>query len=493
MPSRFLRTLQPLSRILPEAKEPGREVSFKEKLLWTFLCLIIYLIMSNVPLYGVAVSQETDYFYWMRVIMASSKGTLTELGIGPIVTSGLIMQLLAGSKIINVDMSDPIDRGQFTGAQKVITMILTTFQAIIYITGGAFGQELGVANGIWVFVQLFSATIIIMLLDEILQRGWGMGSGVSLFIAAGVAGQIVWNAFSMFPVSQPPDGDGMARGAIVCFFQTLFDPNSSITWYETFIRQAGSPGMIGVLTTILIFGAVMYVESMRIEIPLSYAGYRGMRGKYPMKLMYVSNIPVILAQAGYSTFLYFAQIVAGPNSNFRGGTLDVFLNIVGTFDATTSGQIRPTGGIAWLLTPPQGLGSIIEQLNAGGGGLLIIHSVLYLMIFIVLCIFLGRIWVEVSGLAPRDIAAQIIDSKMEIAGFRRSEKVIEKILKRYIPTLTILNGIIVGLLSFSADFLGALGSGTGLLLMVGIMQNYAETIAKEAAAEQYPSLSGFLG
>ena len=138
MPSRFLKILEPFSRLLPEAKEPNREVSFKEKLLWTFLALAIYLIMSQVKLFGVDPQQETDYFYWMRVIMASNRGTLTELGIGPIVTAGLIMQLLAGSKIINVDMSNPYDRSQFTGGQKVLVVILTIFQSIVYIVGGAF-------------------------------------------------------------------------------------------------------------------------------------------------------------------------------------------------------------------------------------------------------------------------------------------------------------------------------------------------------------------
>ena len=200
MPSRFLRMLQPFSRLLPEAKEPGREVSFKEKLLWTLAVLIVYLIMSNIPLYGVDASQETDYFYWLRVIMASSRGTLTELGIGPIVTAGLIMQLLAGSKIINVNMADPMDRGMFTGGQKVLTLVLTFFQSIVYIMGGAFGT-VDLVAGTLIFIQLVSATVIILLLDEILQKGWGMGSGVSLFIAAGVAGQILWNGFSFFPDS----------------------------------------------------------------------------------------------------------------------------------------------------------------------------------------------------------------------------------------------------------------------------------------------------
>ena len=110
-----------------------------------------------------------------------------------------------------------------------------------------------------------------------------------------------------------------------------------------------------------------------------------------------------------------------------------------------------------------------------------------------ICVFFGKIWIEVSGLAPRDIAGQIINSKMQIPGFRRSEKIIEKILKRYIPPLTVLCGIVVGLLSFSADFLGALSSGTGLLLSVGIIQNYAETIAQEAASDQIPGMASFFG
>ncbi|MCK4381162.1 MAG: preprotein translocase subunit SecY, partial [Candidatus Lokiarchaeota archaeon] len=115
------------------------------------------------------------------------------------------------------------------------------------------------------------------------------------------------------------------------------------------------------------------------------------------------------------------------------------------------------------------------------------------LIFIFLCITLGRVWVEVSGLAPRDIAQQIIDSQMQVPGFRSSPKIIERILKRYIPTLVILNGIIIALLSFTADILRALTSGTGLLIAIGIIHNYAETISKELAASQYPGMRGMLG
>jgi len=499
MPSKFLNFFKPMARIMPEMKSPDREVSFKEKLIWTFIALIIYLVMGNIPLYGVDVANQADYLYWLRVILASNKGSLTELGISPIVTSGLIMQLLVGSKIINVNMSDPVDRGLFTGVQKVLTILLTIFQSVAYLIGGAFGEigtaegQLSIATVIVIFLQLVFATIIIMLLDELLQKGWGIGSGVSLFIAAGVAGQILWNAFAFIPTSTENDGDGLYRGVIVAFFQSIFDKSKNVSWTELFIRKNGAPDILGLITTIIIFITVVYFESMRIEIPLTYAGYSGFKGKYPMKLMYVSNIPVILAQSLYANVLFFAQLIAGPNSSLRINHPEwkPFLDLIGVFEATgTSTQLRPVGGIAYLLTPPSGLGAMISG-NAGPWPLL--HSVIYLGIFILLCVGLGRIWVEVSGLAPRDIAQQIIDSKMQVSGFRKSSKIIERILKRYIPTLTILNGILIGLLSFGADFLGALGSGTGLLLMVGIMQNYAESISKEAAAEQYPALKNFLG
>jgi preprotein translocase SecY subunit len=498
MAGRFLRMFNPFIRITPEIKQPNREISFKDKLIYTFVVLIIYIVMSNIPIYGIDVEQGTDYYYWLRVILASQRGTLTELGIGPIVTAGLIMQLLMGSKLIEVNMNDPSDRALFTGAQKVIAIFLTIFQTAAYIWGGAYGnpETIPTVNKILIFVQLLVAGEIIILLDEILQKGYGLGSGVSLFIASGVAGQIFWNSFSYIPITGD-DSDGLPRGILIAFFQLLFDPDythqssgDAMNVGNLFIRDAGAPGLLGLITTVIIFLAVIYVESMRVEIPLTYAGYKGYRGKYPMKLLYVSNIPVILAQALYANVLFFGQLLwKWGNENHPEWI--VWIRIIGEFEQE-SGQsyMQPTGGIAYYLTPPQGLSSIITGSAPGNPW---VHSIVYLAIFMVICVTFGKVWVEVSGLAPRDIAGQIIDSKMQIPGFRRSEKVIEKILKRYIPTLTILCGMIVGFLSFAADFLGSLSSGTGLLLTVGIIQNYAETISQEAAAEQYPAMRGLLG
>ena len=484
MAGKFLKFFSPFVRIMPEIKQPQREVSFKEKFIWTAVVLIIYLILSNIPLYGVDLQDTTDYYYWLRVILASQRGTLTELGIGPIVTAGLIMQLLLGSKIINVNMADPYDRAMFSGAQKVLSMILTIFNAIAYLIGGAFGDpaDLGIANVTFVFLQLLFAGVIIILLDELLQKGWGLGSGISLFIAAGVAGQVFWNVFSFIE-----GADGNSRGLLIAFIRSLVDPNFEVG--DLFLREQALPSILGGITTIVIFVIVIWFESTRVEIPLAYRGHRGFKGKYPMKLLYVSNIPVILVNALYANFLFIGQLIAGPNSGLRNQGFDWILDWIGTFDPSTEGPafgnyLIPKSGLIYYLSPPQGIDALLSDPLRG---------IIYLAIFIFLCVMLGRVWVEVSGLAPRDIAGQIIDSGMQIPGFRSSERIIERILKRYIPTLVILNGFIIATMSFFADSLGALTSGTGLLIAIGIIHQYGETIAKEAAASQYPGMRGFLG
>ncbi|TFF95165.1 MAG: preprotein translocase subunit SecY [Promethearchaeota archaeon] len=488
MASKFLRFFSPFVRVMPEIKQPAREVSFKEKLIWTVVVLIIYIVMSQIPLYGVQLEETADYFYWLRVILASQRGSLTELGIGPIVTSGLIMQLLLGSKIINIDMSNPYDRAMFSGAQKVLAVFLTIFNIMAYLIGGAFGDlsQVGIINATFIFLQLFLSGLIIILLDEILQKGWGMGSGVSLFIAAGVAGQIFWNAFGFIPAADP----GQFRGIVIAFFSVLFDGDPGTGLEDLFIRTNQYPSILGGITTLIIFFIVIWFESTRVEIPLQYSGQRGFKSKYPMKLLYVSNIPVILVNALYANMLFLGQLIAGPNSALRGNpVINVWLNFIGIFSPAESGgqagtYYEPTWGLMWFLSPPRSINDLL--LNPFKG-------IVYLFIFIFLCVMLGRVWVEVSGLAPRDVAGQIIDSGMQIPGFRSSEKIIERILKRYIPTLVVINGIIIAVLSFFADSLGALTSGTGLLIAMGITHQYAETISKEFAAAQYPGLRGLLG
>merc|ERR1712205_74433 len=182
---RFLQLVRPFMCVLPEVKSPDRKRPFKEKVLWTAITLFIFLVCCQIPLYGIKTSSSSDPFYWMRVILASNRGTLMELGISPIVTSGLVMQLLAGSKIIDVDQGLKSDRELFQGAQKLFGMIITIGEAVAYVLSGMYGEikELGATNAILIILQLFITGVIVIILDELLQKGYGLGSGISLFIA----------------------------------------------------------------------------------------------------------------------------------------------------------------------------------------------------------------------------------------------------------------------------------------------------------------------
>lgn len=473
MAGRFLSLFKPIGRILPEIKKPERKVSFNEKIFWTAIVLVVFLVMTEIPLYGVSPTLA-DRFGQLRVIFASNQGTLMELGIGPIVTAGLILQLLVGSSIIQADMSNPEDRGLFTSASKVFSIVLTGIQAGAYILSGMYGALPGTTTVI-IFVQLIAAGIIVMLMDELVQKGWGLGSGISLFIMAGVAQNILWSTFS--------PSNGLFVGALA---EYLRGGLTAMEW--VFGTVSGFfPSLIGFIATIAVFMVIIYLEGVRVELPMSYAGYKGFRSRYPIKLLYVSNLPVIFASALFANVFFFAQLLWANLGTPDPGT-NLFFQIIGDFNRTVttdgSTSVVPVGGLAYFVTAPHSIQQVaLEPLRAA----------VYLAIIVAFCAVFSLIWLEVGGLGPSKVAKQLMDSGMQIPGYRRSGRPIEAILKRYIPVVTVLGGITVGLVAGISDFLGVFGSGTGILLSVGIIYQYYELLMRERAAEMFPAFRRILG
>ena len=122
-----------------------------------------------------------------------------------------------------------------------------------------------------------------------------------------------------------------------------------------------------------------------------------------------------------------------------------------------------------------------------------LRAAAYTGILVSFSIIFSLTWLEVGGLGPSTVAKQLVDSGMQIPGFRRSGKSIEQVLKRYIPTVTILGGAIVGLIASVADFFGVFGSGMGVLLSVGILYQYYQILVQERVSEMYPALRRFFG
>lgn len=466
----FLEFFRPIGRFIPEVKPPERRVSFNSRLMWTALALIVYLIMSEIPLYGIPIRQESEALFTMRVIFASNHGTLMELGIGPIVTAGLIIQLLAGSGIIEVDFSNPEDRALFTTASKFFSFIMVLFQALLYIISGAFGQ-VTFGTSILLFGQLLAAGFVIMMLDELVQKGWGIGSGISLFIVAGITQRIWWSSLSLIPM-----GDGKRYGAILAFFEAIFRREPLWNWVH---RGGGFPDMIGLITTILVFAFVIYIEGMRIELPVSHSMFRGYRGKMPIKLLYVSNIPVILAYTLFGNIQMGAQVAW---QRWNVGNVNPWLNLLGTYNQTDQGLI-PIGGLSYYITSP---GSLDVVIGAP------VRALIYACIVVAICIVFSMTWVEIGGLGADRVADQLLSSGMQVPGFRRSRKPIVGLLNRYIPTITIIGGFLVGLIAAISEFFGVFGSGMGALLAVSILYQYYQTMVQEQVEDLYPFLRGAL-
>lgn len=469
MPGRFLSAFRPITRVMPEVKTPGRLIAFREKLLWTVLVLVAYLVMTEIPLFG-AVSSSGDPYFYLRVIFASSRGSLMELGIQPIVTAGLITQLMASSGLIQFDNKDAGDRALLAGATKFVTIVMTSALAVAYIVSGAYGSGLSLPVMVAIFVQLFVAGLVIMLMDELLQKGWGLGSGISLFIAAGVAQKIFWDLLSPLPF----EDNGNVLGSIIAYVQSLLRGESALSTFVTRSRE-DAPTMLGFMVTIIVFIIVTYLQALRVEIPISYAQYRGFRGRYPVNLLYVSNLPLILVSSLFMDIYFVVQIIM---TRFNPLGDNIWLNWLGIFSDNEA-----TGGLAYYITSPRNLTQFLGDP---------IRSLVYAGLLIALCGLFAIVWLQVSGMDSASVAQQLVDSGLQIPGFRRSVRPIQSVLERYIPTVAVLGGVIIGAVAAFSDFFGAYGTGTGILLTVGIIYQYYQTIAKEQASELFPLLRRFV-
>merc|ERR1712232_242223 len=460
---RFLNLIKPVMCILPEVQSPDRRIPFKEKLLWTSISLFVFLVCCQIPIYGIVTSKNADPFYWMRVILASNRGTLMELGISPIITSGMVMQLLAGSRIIDVDQSLKEDRALFSGAQKLVGLIITIGEAVAYVISGMYGdvKELGAGNAILLILQLFFAGVMVLLLDELMQKGYGLGSGISLFIATNICENIVWKAFS--PTTMNTGKGTEFEGAIIALFHLLVSRSDKLgALKEAFYRQ-NAPNITSLFATVLVFFIVIYFQGFRVDLAVKNAKVRGQVGSYPIKLFYTSNTPIILQTALVSNLYFFSQLL---HRRFKSNML---VNLLGQWqEVEFSGQSIPVGGLTYYISPPNSFSDIWEDP---------FHALFYVAFVLISCALFSKTWIEVSGSSARDVAKQLRDQQMSFKGHRDASLL--HVLEMYIPTAAAFGGMCIGMLTIVADFLGAIGSGTGILLAVTIIYQYFEIMYKE--------------
>merc|ERR1739838_603141 len=220
---------------------------------------------------------------------------------------------------------------------------------------------------------------------------------------------------------------------------------------------------MGIMATILIFIVVIYFQGWRVDLPVKYQKYRGQQGSYPIKLFYTSNMPIILQIALVSNLYFVSQLL------YNRAPTNVLVRLLGKWqDVDGGGQSIPVGGIAYYISPPNSFAEIIYDP---------FHAVFYLIFILTACALFSKTWIEVSGASARDVAKQLRDNQMVMKGHRDSALI--HVLNRYIPTAAAFGGMCIGALSVIADFMGAIGSGTGILLSVTIIFGLYENFMKE--------------
>lgn len=466
---RIIDLVKPLVSLIPEVTAPGKNehVPIQNKLFWTAAALLVYLVCSQVPLYGITASGASDPFYIMRMILASNKGTLMELGISPIITSGMIMQLLSGAGILDVDLSLPADRALFNAASKLLGIIITIGEAVAYVLAGAYGpvSALGATTAVLLILQLFFAGLVVLVLDDLLSKGWGLGGGINLFIVTNICEGILWGCFS--PMTYNSTGQTQFEGAIVALFHLLLTEKNPLRALRIAFFRPDLPNISSLLATAAVFLGVIYIQGFKLDLPIKYSNARGQTGAYPIKLFYTSNMPIILLSALVGNVYFFSQLL------FKRYGSNPLVRLFGVWQELPSGRTVPTWGLSYIISPPDNLADVFYRP---------FHAAFYVAFMLTTCALFAKMWIEVSGSGPRHVAKQLRDQKVILQGASGSG--ILKVLERYIPTAAAFGGMCVALLSITADLLGAIGSGTGILMCVTIIFDLWEKLAKEGGLKE---------
>lgn len=466
-------TLKNILYYLPEVKAPlEKKLGFNIKFKWTLIILAAFFILANISLYGMA-QNSLDRFKSLAILLGTDFGSIISLGIGPIVMASIILQLLVGSKILDIDTKTEEGKKYFQGLQKLLVFVFIIFEALVYVLMKGLEAKPGF-TGIMIF-QLILGGLAIMLMDEVVQK-WGFGSGVSLFIVAGVGWRLVAEMIQFITPQGGISSNCLAQftgdGSVACGGKIL-------VLIQSFINGAPKEALAALATlviTAVIFMLVVWAQSLKIEVPLSFDRLRGYGIRWPLAFFYASNIPVILAAALVANI----QLFGGLAESWAGHP-----TVLGGFYQGVPRCDTESCGLAFWL-------SSTNLLQAGFTGSIrsvyFAQAISHLFFYILFSIIFAVFWVKTAGMDAESQARNIMASGLQIPGFRKDERILETVLDRYILPLTIMGGAAVGILAAVTDLLGALTSGTAILLSVMIMYQMYQNISQQHALDMHPVL-----
>lgn len=459
---RLIDIAKPFLSILPEIELPYEKISFDDKVIYTVFIGLIYLF-SQFPLAGLDKDYTpliNDPIYFMRNVFSAERGTLLEFGIFPIVSSALILQLLAGLKLIKVNFKLSKDRELFQSLTKILSIFQFFILTNIFIFSGYFGINLSFFQIILINFQLVGTGIFITLLIEIIDKGFGFTSGIMVINTIVIATNTIADTVGISQIKIDFDGNTEAQGSLINLLQSFRSKDR--TFLASILSAFNRDYLPNLTTSLLVFiigGLVCYFQSFRIELPIRSTRARGVNNVFPIRLFHVGSLSITFAYV----VLFYIHIAAFACIAILGGNNkdNIICKILGTYDNNTNGILAIPSFPLSILTPPT---SVFNG---------IISSPLSFIIFpcfiLLNAIWFANKWQDISGQSARDLAKEFKEEGITLTG--RREQNIAKELNKVIPLASMTGAAILSAITILGELYGLKGKAAGMV--VGVSGGFA--------------------
>ena len=278
---------------LQKSKLVWNDASLRKRLLFVGGMLVVFQFLSSIPIPGIDIAKlqsflaDNQFFGLLNIFSGGGLSNLSivMLGVGPYITSSIIMQLLTmmSPKLKAMYQEDgEAGRAKFSQYSRLLSVPLALVQAfsfLIILSRQGVVADLAFFSTLVNVIIITAGSLLVMWIGELMTE-YGIGNGTSLIIFAGI-------------VSRLP----MALGEL--YFN--FDPGQ-VPLYLGFLA----------LAVLIVWGVVVVTEAER-PIPVTYAKrvrgmkvYGGVSTYLPLRVNQAGVIPIIFALS----IMLFPQMIA---------------------------------------------------------------------------------------------------------------------------------------------------------------------------------------
>ncbi|KAL6634154.1 hypothetical protein ACP70R_026825 [Stipagrostis hirtigluma subsp. patula] len=448
-------------RCFPEVQRADQLITKRQKGIYTIVSLFIFLAAGQLPLYGIQNQLQPDTgpdpSCLVRQMLASNPDTLMALGITPILASEMMMQILVASTGINVDSNAPQARTVLNGLQKLVGIFTTIVGAAVYVLQYCAMDKLSTGNAILIMLQLLCSGVVVIYLDDVLKKGYGLFSSVSLFTATHICGNILSKTLSPMSFIYQDQHEEF-EGAILAWVHLLITRTDKFSaMREAFCRQ-NLPNVTSLLATCLFVRIAILFQGLSIVLPIRIPELPGFQINRRIKLSNISYRPIILLHVLVSD-LYLSS--RGLYMKYGGNKL---VNLLGRWNGFNQfGESIPVGGIVYYLTAPQTLADLHRAP---------LHALVYVSVMLIASTLLTVAWFRVCASSRRLLRGFFALNEQQRILPAQPDSIPPNELVSHAAMAAGFGAFCVGALTILADFIGVFGSGTGIMLAVAGIYPY---------------------